>query len=266
MSMGDTESNFTTLKTHIETLRNTEIIFIPNPGNAGDILIAHGALKFFNDLGIKFSFGRFNQVFFNKHLIYGGGGNLVGTYVDCKSFLQNNHTQNIITLLPATITQEDFLISQLGEKITIFCRDLISYAYVKKFFKYHNNLHTSPDMALYLEKQNYTKTRQGLGILFRTDSERNLKTESFSPENCDITIELIKYLTRINPEQIKNISESLLQFVSKFELVKTDKLHVAIACHLTETPCELYPNSYYKNEAVYNFSLKNSPYIKFIPF
>jgi len=47
----------------------------------------------------------------------------------------------------------------------------------------------------------------------------------------------------------------LLYFLSQFKHVKTNRLHVAIACHLLGISCMMRPNSYFKNEEVFKHSL-----------
>ncbi len=49
-----------------------EIIYIPNPGNAGDSLIAYGTLQVFNNLKLNYKIGNINQKYNNKILFYAG--------------------------------------------------------------------------------------------------------------------------------------------------------------------------------------------------
>lgn len=256
---------FTALIEHLKGIQKP-IVFIPNPGNAGDILILHGALELFKSLSITFTFGEYDKFFEDKHVIYSGGGNLIGLYTNCKIFLENNHKKNDITLLPATIRNEDSLISSLKDNVHIFCRELISYAYVQNM-RDSKNTYLAPDMALYIHDVDKfkNKKRKGIGIVFRTDYEKRTE-ETLPTENYDLSSELMKGVAALNPDGIKQIGESMLEYVSNFEKIKTDRLHVGIACHLTETPCDLYPNSYYKNKAIYEFSLKKDPNIRFISY
>lgn len=47
----------------------------------------------------------------------------------------------------------------------------------------------------------------------------------------------------------------LLYFLTQFKHVKTNRLHVAIACHILGISCAMRPNSYFKNEEVFKHSL-----------
>jgi len=47
-------------------------------------------------------------------------------------------------------------------------------------------------------------------------------------------------------------------------MVFTDRLHVAILAVILGKDTILYPNSYYKNKGVYEFSLSKYPNLKFV--
>jgi exopolysaccharide biosynthesis predicted pyruvyltransferase EpsI len=49
----------------------------------------------------------------------------------------------------------------------------------------------------------------------------------------------------------------MINFLEEYKVVNTDRLHVAILASLLGKEVNFYPNSYYKNEAVYNYSLLN---------
>ena len=53
--------------------------------------------------------------------------------------------------------------------------------------------------------------------------------------------------------------------ISKYKVVNTNRLHGGIASSLLQKTVNLYPNSYWKNKAVYEYSLKDKyPKTKFI--
>ena len=102
---------------------NQEIIYIPNPGNAGDSLIVFGTIQIFNELGLNWKMDNINDKYHNKTLFFGGGGNLVGIYSNCKNFIQKNINDNKIIILPHTIKSEDKFLSNLNDNIIIFYRE-----------------------------------------------------------------------------------------------------------------------------------------------
>lgn len=98
------------------------------------------------------------------------------------------------------------------------------------------------------------KTEIGKGILnaFRSDCESKFK---FVPEpNSDISY---------NGYATKPLNE-FLNTISQFEQINTDRLHVAITAVLLGKKVNLYPNSYFKNKAVFEYSLSRFPNINFI--
>ena len=55
----------------------------------------------------------------------------------------------------------------------------------------------------------------------------------------------------------------LLRAIDQFASVRTDRLHVAIAAAMLGKTVELYDNSYYKNRAVFDFSLSSLLNVRF---
>ena len=58
--------------------------------------------------------------------------------------------------------------------------------------------------------------------------------------------------------------EELIGALQKYEQVNTDRLHIAIAATLLGKKVKLFPNSYYKNRAVFEYSLKRFSNVSFV--
>lgn len=245
------------------------IVYIPNPGNVGDSLIGLGTLHIFEKYGIKYTIGHHTKKYNNQILVYGGGGNLTGIWHDCENFLLSNHKNNTCIILPHTITNIDSLPTnpEIIKNVIFICRELVSFGYIKKF---NANAYISHDMSFNINKSflqqfclqsiPYNET-----YCFRTDQEK-LLDHSFNDQNNDISLTL-RY-----PEY-KNIHKKYLiesyvffQFISKYHTIYTDRLHVAIAGSLLNKEVFLYPNIYFKNKAVFEFSLKNCINTKLVNF
>ncbi|PSO91839.1 MAG: hypothetical protein BRC48_15325 [Cyanobacteria bacterium QS_9_48_30] len=84
--------------------------------------------------------------------------------------------------------------------------------------------------------------------LFRTDKESCQNT--ISRRNLD----LANYLRNgpYNPEKAGLASRKMLYYLSKQNLIKTDRLHIAIGGGLLEKRVHLYGNNYFKNYAVFH--------------
>ena len=238
---------------------DTDIIYIPNPGNAGDTLIAYGTNQIFNELKLKWSFGDINKIYTGKTLFYAGGGNLVGIYKHAYNFLSKNKDANQIVILPHTIKDEDNLIKSFSKDIIVICREHTSYDYVKRLHPVKDNVFLSKDMAFYIDIPNQFKNINGVGIAncIRRDKE-STKKNTISSDNNDISLTLIKAGNTSNISVINDVSMSFFNYISKFEVINTDRLHVAIAASLLNKQVKLHVNNYYKVKSVFDFTIKNS--------
>lgn len=234
-----------------------EIIYIPNIGNAGDSLIAFGTLQVFDELGLNYTIGNYTIKYTNKLLFYAGGGNLVGIYSNCKSFFKNNMYDNTIVLLPHTIKDEDTLIKSFNDNIIIICREPVSYRYVYNMITNKNNVLLSKDMAFYIKGIDKYKLIKGDGICncFRTDKEKiGIQIPS---NNIDLSNKLNKKNNTSDKSIIEQVSLSVFEYLSKYDTINTDRLHMAIAGSLLNKHINFYPNNYYKNNAVFEYSIKD---------
>ena len=136
--------------------RDEKIILIPNPGNAGDSIIMLGILQFLNDYGIDFEIGNILNTYSDKFLMYGGGGNLISLYNNCKEFILRNSKENTIIILPHTVSGVDDLLRMniVKDNIIFFCREMTSYEYVKCF---SDNVYLDHDMAFSISKDYLSK-------------------------------------------------------------------------------------------------------------
>ena len=237
--------------------KNKKIIYIPNPGNAGDSLIASGTIQTFKKVGLKYEIGNINKEYNNQILFYAGGGNLVGIYKNCKRFIDKNKNKNKIIILPHTIAKEDDLIKNLNNNIIIICREKMSYDYVYNIIKNKNNVLLSKDMAFYINNINKYKKIKGNGICncFRQDCEKT--SISIPSNNIDLSNKLNKHRNTSNVDVINSVSLSVFNYLSKFDTINTNRLHMAIAGSLLNKNVNFYSNSYYKNKAVFNYSIDN---------
>ena len=233
------------------------IIIIPNPGNGGDSLISMGTLQLFDKLGLNYVTGDINKQYLNKILFYSGGGNLVGLYNNCHNFIIRNKSTNDIVILPHTIKDVDSLLKLCDDKIKIICRECISYDYVYATIKHKNNVFLSDDMAFYISGLESYKNIQGVGVCncFRNDKEKT--NIVIPPDNNDISQTLNKKNNTSDPLVINKVSFSIFEYLSKYEIINTNRLHVAIAGSLLGKKVNLYQNNYYKIKAIYDYSIKD---------
>jgi len=248
----------TDIYTFLKQYIGKEIIYVPNPGNAGDSLIAFGTLNVFDEVGLNYKIGDYKATYTDKLLFYAGGGNLVGLYPQCRSFFKNNMSNNTIVLLPHTIKDEDALIKSFNDNIIIICRERVSYAYVSSIIKNKNNVLLSKDMAFYIKGIDSYKLIKGTGTCncFRTDTEKT--NISIPSDNIDLSNKLNMANSTSDKATLKKVSLSIFEYLSKYHTINTNRLHMAIAGSLLNKRVHFYPNSYYKNKVVYEYSIKDS--------
>ena len=88
---------------------------------------------------------------------------------------------------------------------------------------------------------------------FRTDSE---KTNYKLPQN-NFDIPSKFGALAYTPKTALMIAYHILRYLNKFEIINTNRLHIAISGAILGKAVNFYPNSYWKNKAVYLYSLKD---------
>jgi len=252
-----------------DELGGKEFVYIINPGNAGDALIQYGTILVFDHLGLQYRLGDLNEHYENSVLVYAGAGNLVGLYPHCKAFLGSNaplSANNTILLLPATIKDEDETLETLEQNVKVVTRERKSYAYVKRFLP-QENVFLSKDMAFYIpDLDPVVETYKSsfpqfwtVGHMFRVDSEQT--DVSLPDDNHDWEHELpgvavVKDADReFYKRHIQNVAHRLFKKVASASEVWTNRFHVCIAASMLGRAAHCLPNSYWKNEAMFNFSI-----------
>ena len=112
-------------------------------------------------------------------------------------------------------------------------------------------------MAFYIENLDKYNIIKGNGVCnaYRMDRE---KTNINIPENnVDLSSKLNKCGNTAKINVIKDVSLSIFDYLSKFETINTNRLHIAIAGSLLDKNVNFYRNSYYKNKSVFEYSINN---------
>lgn len=240
------------LKKYLGQYKNTSVDFFRFPGNYGDSLIWHGTKILLGLLNIKEQYVEISSPKYNDILFIDGGGNFVDYYSDVRDFLLKKPSlYNEIVILPHTIfgKKQIEVLNSISSKLTVFCREKISAKFVKEKL-IHGDVYLWHDCAFY---NTFLSITSGSGVLnaFRSDKESVLH---LLPElNIDISY---------NGYATKPLND-FINTLQKYERINTDRLHVAIAATLLGKKVVLFPNSYYKNRAVFDYSLKRFPNANF---
>jgi len=272
--MTNIDREFEDLDTAFRGLAGTPLLFVPNYGNIGDALIAAATYQAFDKHDIKFLLPS-QQTEGLGDLIYGGGGNLTGRYPEArKKIAQAKKDGMRVTILPHTIRNESMVINRLDNDDRIFCRDLNSLRWAGG--RACSNVFLAPDMAFYLSAEQVFSERSAIlenssvdllaqydliseivneyraqtsgrvAYFLRRDGERKYgsinRVPSLDPSNLVIA--------NWEPDEVFLFTLFLLETCSDWDLVITDRLHIAIACSLLNRPAMLLDNSYGKNASM----------------
>lgn len=241
------------LRKYLDKYKNTKVDFFRFPGNYGDSLIRHGTKKLLSLLDISEHYVDIFSPKYNEALFIDGGGNFVDYYSDVRDFLiEKPNLYSEMVIFPHTIFGEKQVevLNNISSNLTVFCREKVSAKFLEDRM-IHSRVCLWHDCAFYNE---FSQKPAGKGVLnaFRSDKESILQT--LPRLNSDISY---------NGYATKPLDE-LIDVLQKYEQVNTDRLHIAICATLLGKQVRLFPNSYYKNKAVFDYSLKNFPNISFV--
>ncbi len=241
------------LKKYIRKYKNANVDFLRFPGNYGDSLIWHGTKKLLLSLNISEHCVDIFSPKYNDVLFIDGGGNLVDHYSDIRNFLiKKPALYKEVVVLPHTIFGEKQveILNNVSSKLTIFCREKISAKFLEDKL-IQAEIYLWHDCAFY---NKFVQVPEGNRVMnvFRSDIESllNIQPESNNDLSC-------------NGYATKPLDE-LIEILQKCVQVNTDRLHIAIAATLLGKKVKLFPNSYYKNKAVFEYSLKKFSNVNFI--
>lgn len=235
-----------------------EVLYFPNKGNAGDALIHVSEVEIMKSHKIKFRCVKYPPfpTITEGILFYGGGGNLNDLYHDCANFLlkySNPSLKNQIFVLPQSVFGLEKLLQTLSSNVTIICREVQSYDHVMGNATLGINVLLSHDAAFYFNALPKLETDFNKVLnAFRTDRERLDSKKKLPSDNVDVSL-LFRVSDVFGPKR-EQCALEFLQYLKSKKHVRTDRLHVAIACGLMRVKTDFYPNSYWKNEAVYKHS------------
>lgn len=265
--------------------RGQRILFVPNPGNAGDSVIACAEYQLFDRLGIDY------QVISqdiscsdtrDEIVFYGGGGNLAEPYLNARDFIAWHHRGvKRLIVLPHTVVAYPELISSLGSNVDLICREQLSYDYVSRLVS-GANVHLMDDVAFSLDIKSLlakigvdasawlnrplrSAKRSVRVILHSIRNMRRRKTlnsfrgdvegtgRSGAAANFDVSQMLAADTMSAMDSTLT--ARSVVKFISRFDVVRTDRLHVCIVSLLLGKEVHFFDNSYGKNRAVYEHSM-----------
>jgi len=213
----------------------------------------------------------------NDVILIHGGGNINDMWHGIrllKSVLQHN-TNNVLIVGPQTYwfkeTSFPALFTKAKQAIYLFCREKFSYQLLNSLRLPRNvQVLLSNDTSFYLSKEDF-HVCQGYHdlICLRTDKESALFQKKEEIEKIFKRLSLAMVPKRkIFVKDLSRVKDfrDFIHLIETSKKVYTDRLHVAIPAAILGKETVLYPNSYYKNRGVYDYSLSNYLNVKFAHF
>ncbi len=277
------------LEEYLAQFSGQTILYCPNPGNAGDGIIANATYQLFDKLNVRYEYVPTDvstQITANRVVVYGGGGNLVHPYPNAREFIAKHHQGTAkLVVLPHTIRSYPELLEQMSNNVDLFCRDLLSYEFVSHV-KTHANVYLSHDVALLSDVELTLKYRSTHdkecreGVLFSRRAKRGIRRAFHSVRNLrhpkilnvfreDVektsvaipfsNVDLSQTLCGLDmsPFHARETANAFFEFINRHDVVNTNRLHVCIASLLLNKEVHFYDNSYGKNMSIFNFSLRD---------
>lgn len=281
-AIGPRGHDFSSLIHCLEQFQDEEVVFVPNPGNAGDALINLGMYRLFQDLGLRYRMGRRDGVYEGEVVIYSGGGALVPEYPGNGPFFEANHAcAKALILLPHTVRAYDDLIARMDSNCYLFAREQNSFAYLQNI-ETRANVALTHDLAFYLDDRAIAEMPWDRGFLmgasrrwswpkmvakftmqaWRGDGQLNaLRTDT---EKTSVEI------PAGNHDMSEMFSSGDMSFggcastiktmravFKRYDRVNTNRLHIAVLSALLGLPVDMRDNSYGKNRDIYDQSIKD---------
>ena len=273
--------DFSNLAEVLLRYRDDKIVYVPNPGNVGDALIAFGAYLLFERLGLDVENGRKDAVYPGRVVIFGGGGAMIGRYPDADEFLRNNHAVcKALVLLPHTVRAYGDLLSTMDARCTIFAREQPTMAFIQThctggaqtmlghdlaFFVSRNDLMTEPwDLGRLNSPElrlSWARMVAKFFVLSRIKS-RHLNIFRLDDERTDVDVPDFNYdvATYFWPGDLSrpaaaNALKMLRLVMDMFKTVETNRLHMTVMAGLLGKPVVMRDNNYGKNSSIYTQSI-----------
>jgi exopolysaccharide biosynthesis predicted pyruvyltransferase EpsI len=246
-----------------------DAIYLSSAGNFGDGLIGLGTLCLFDEIGVS---PRTHDTMVDHaipntdYIIVGGSGGwldgLWGHYAEILDGFFERGGQALI--LPSTVKGFESFFEKYASQITIFARERVSYEHLKSIKGMQGRVFLCHDLAFATDFSLFSihelEHRSGRLNLFREDEEA--RSADHYTHNYDLSLLWNGISWSDKTMCIRRLSP-LVDLMSQFEQVYTDRLHMSILGTLLGCKVTMHPSSYFKNQAVYDYSLSRFPNVAF---
>lgn len=243
--------------------RDSEVSFVPNPGNIGDALINVSCYRYLTARFRKITVSSWREAPANKHVFIAGGGNLVeDLYDDMAGFLGGLDRGQQLYLFPSTVSGYEALLGQLRGRTRILSRERVSFAHVREHLgEAETALGHDAGFALadrlWAAFAIHQVPPQKTARFYRKDAEGKIG----EPGDGDLMAGGGNDWT--DPAEAEKAVLAIAPEILACSRIYTDRLHCAILSALLGRYVVLRPNSYFKNQEVFDHSLSRFANVRF---
>ncbi|MDR3208253.1 MAG: glycosyltransferase [Rickettsiales bacterium] len=253
-----------------------EFGYMPNSGNMGDMLIASATMDWFDRNGLAWKRVEENKT--PRNFVYGGGGGWRREWIEyMRPTMDLMQKSARIVILPSSFDNVPEFIDILDERFVVFCREEKSFGYLvaagtkAKIILDHDMALRLSDAIWEKNESPSKKLSQMANTLAKKIAKLPKETKLFRKDSesagnyaSDLDLsDQMGWFGQFEPrDDIDFVAQTLLKILSKFDIVKTDRLHVGIAAALTGADVCLFDNNYGKISGAYNQSLCNLPNVR----
>ena len=258
-----------------------EFLYIPNPGNLGDILIAASTISFFKEHHLNFKIYSKSEIKKEKNIVFGGGGGwawLNGKPNGLERFFDLFKNAKKVVILPSSFCQCDKFIDILDERFVLFCREQNSFHYLKSknlkskiildhdmAFRMNKNIFNEKTFISDYDRQILEEINEKLKRINQMPYFLRQDDESIFHEQTDLDLSRCMGLSEHSSEKhILSWGKLMLCILDTFDTLITDRLHIGVAALLMNKNIFWLDNSYKKISGIYNQTLKDHPHINFL--
>lgn len=282
--------DYSDLAAVLRSFAGERVVFVANPGNAGDALINLGMYALFRHLGVDWEAGQISGTYPGRVVIFSGGGALIDIYPNADAFFRRNHPVcKALVLLPHTVRGYAQMIAGMDGRCHLFAREAETFAFLKANAT-AAHVYDGHDMAFFLSDPMIAamgwdrtfllrpeirrawprmvvkilatlKLRDPVLHVVRTDSEA---TGAAVPAcNYDLS-ELFSSGHLLNdpggymtPGICASTIKALRVLIRAARRVETNRLHITVLSAIVGTPVVMMDNSYGKNRGIYERSIRD---------
>lgn len=275
------------------------VVFVPNPGNAGDALINLGAYEFLRANGIDWEPGHPDRTYPGRIVVFSGGGGMVELYRGSDLFFRRNHPVcKELVLMPHTVRGYADMISAMDARCHLFAREAQTLSFLREHVR-GAHVHSGHDMAFFLsdatiaaQKWDWTflsrpeirrswskmvmkilfslKMRDHVLHVLRRDEEAtavDIPTNNFDLSALFSSGHMFKEPQgHMSPGICASTIKTLRLLIRSAQRVETNRLHVTVLSAIVGTPVAMLDNNYGKNRGIYEHSIRDYfPNVAFVP-